>query len=81
MNDIEKSAHYLLHCPNFLNERSAFLNIIGSIDRNILTRNDPQFTETLLYSDSNPSNVTNTLILNVTIDFLIVTKGFDVPLL
>ena len=80
-NDIETSAHYLLHCPNFSNERSTFLNIIGSIDRNILRRSDPQVTETLLYGDSNPNNITNTLILNITIDLLIVTKGFDVPLL
>ena len=57
-NDIETSAHYLLHCPNFSNERSTFLNIIGSIDRNILTRSDPTVTETLLYGDSNSSNIT-----------------------
>ena len=80
-NDIETSAHYLLHCPNFSNERSTFLNIIGSIDRNILTRSDPQVTETLLYGDSNSNNITNTLILNATIDFLIATKRFDASLL
>ena len=39
-NVIETSAHYLLHWPNFSNERSTFLNIIGSIDRNILTRSE-----------------------------------------
>ena len=65
--------------PNFSNERSTFLNIIGSIDRNILTRSDPQVTETLLYGDSNSNNIT--LILNATIDFLIVTKRFDASLL
>ena len=51
-NDIETSAHFLLRCPNFSIERSTFLNIIGSIDRNILARGDPQVTETLLYGDS-----------------------------
>ena len=30
--DIETSAHILLHCPNYSNERSAFLNIVGRID-------------------------------------------------
>ena len=45
-NDIETSVRYLLHCPNFLNERYMFLNIIGRIDRNILTRSDSQVTET-----------------------------------
>ena len=74
-NDIEKPAHFLLHCPNCSNERSTFLNIIGSIDRNILTRSDSQVIGTLLYSDSNSNNITNTLILNATIDFLIATKS------
>ena len=77
-NDIETSADYLLHCPNFSNERTTFLNIIGSINRNILTRSDPQVTETLLSGDSNSNNIT--LTLNGTIDFLIATKRFDVSL-
>ena len=80
-NDIETSAHFLLHCPNFSNERSNFLNILGSIDRNILTRSNSQVTKTLLYGDSNSNNITNTLILNATTDFLIATKRFDAPLL
>ena len=75
-NDIEMSAHYLLHCPNFSNERVHFLNIIGSIDRNILTWSDPQVTETLLYGDSNSNSATNALIFNTTIDFLIADKRF-----
>ena len=80
-NDIETSAHFLLHYPNFSNGRSSFLNIIGSINRSILTRGDSQVAETLLYGDSNSNNITNTLILNATIDFLVATKRFDVPLL
>ena len=63
---IETSAHYS-------NEISTFLNIIGSIDSNILTRSDFQVTEIFLYGDSNSNKITNTLILNSTIDFLIAT--------
>ena len=74
-SDIETSTHFLVHCPNFSNERSTFLNIIRSIDGNILIRSDSQFTETLLYGDNNSNNVTNTPILNATIDFLIATIG------
>ena len=74
---IETSVHFLLRCPNFSNERSTFLNITGSIDRNILTRSDSQVTETLLYGDSNSNNIINTLILNATIDFLVATKRFN----
>ena len=62
------------------NERSTFLNIIGSLDRNILTRDDSQVTETLFYGDSNLNNITNTLILNATIDFVIASERFDISL-
>ena len=79
-SDIE-TAHFLLHSPNFSNEGSTFLNIIGSIDRDILTRSNSQVTETLLYDDSNSNNITNTLILNATIDFLIATKSCDASFL
>ena len=61
----------LLHCPNHSNERYIFLNIIGSIHMNILTRIDFQVTETLLYGDSNSNKITYTLILNAKIDFII----------
>ena len=63
-DDIETSAHFLIHCPNFSNERSTVLDIIGGIDRNILIRDDSQVTQTLLYGDSNLNNITNNLILN-----------------
>ena len=32
--DIKTSAHFLLHCPHYSNERSTFLNIIRNINRN-----------------------------------------------
>ena len=62
-------------------KKLTFLNIIGSTDRKILTRSYSQVTETLLYGDSNSNNITNTLILTATIDFLIVTKRFDAHVL
>ena len=80
-NDIETSAHFLLLCHNFSNEISTFLGIIGSIYRSILRRDNSQVTETLLYDDSNLSNINNTLILNSAIDFIIATKRFDMSLL
>ena len=79
-NNIETSAYFLLHCPNFSNERSTFLNIIESIDRDILTRSDSQVTETLPDGGSNFNNITNALILNATIDLLMATKRFDASL-
>ena len=80
-NDIETSAHFLLHCPHYSNERSTFLNTIRNINRHIFDKNDLQITETLLYGNSSLDDKSNTLILNATIDFLFVTKIFDVSLL
>ena len=80
-NDIKTLAHFLLHCPHYSNERSTFLNTIRNINRHIFDKNDLQITETLLYGDSSLDDKSNTLILNATIDFLFVTKRFDVNLL
>ena len=80
-NDIETLAHFLLHCPHYSNERSTFLNTIRNINRHIFDKSDLQITETLLYCDSSLGDKGNTLMLNFTIDFLFVTKRFDVNLL
>ena len=79
-NDIETSAHFLLQCPHYSNERSTFLNTIRNINRNIFDKNDLQITETLPHSDGSLDDKSNTLILNAAIDFLVVTKRFEVNL-
>ena len=78
--DIETSNNFLLHCSNYSNERLNFLNIIRNIDRNILDRNDLKVTKTLLYGYSPSDDTNNTLIMNVTIEFLIATKRLDLSL-
>ena len=75
--DIETSAHFLLHCSNYSNEILTILNIIRDIDRNILDKNDLKVTETILYDDSSSDDTSNTFIMNVTMEFLIVSKRFD----
>ena len=79
-NDIETSAHFLLYCPHYSNERSTFLNTIRNINRNIFDKDYLEITEILLYSDSSLDDKSNTFILNATIDFLFVAKRFDVNL-
>ena len=79
-NDIETLAHFLLHCPHYCHERSTFLNTIRNINRYISDKNNLKITEIILYGDSSLDNKSNTLILNATIDFLFVTKRFDVNL-
>ena len=81
VNDIETSAHFLLHYPHYSNERSIFLNTIRNINWNIFDKNDLQITETFLYGDSSLDDKSNIFILNATIDFLFVPKRFEVNLL
>ena len=78
--NIETWTHFLLHCPDYSNERLTFLNIIRNIDRNILNKNDLKVTETLLYGDSSLDDTNNTLIMNATMEFLFASKRLDVPL-
>ena len=77
--DIEMSTHFLLHCSNYSNERLTFLYIIRNNDGNI-KKYDLKVTETLLYGDSSLDDTNNTPILNAAMEFLIVSKRFDVLL-
>ena len=78
--DIETTVHYLLHCPIFSDERSIFFNNIRSIDENVLSGSDPKISDTLLFGISSFNDTKNTSILNTTIDYILSTKRFDVPL-
>ena len=47
--DIERTVHYLLHCPIFSYERSIFFINIRNIDENVLSGSDPRISEMLLF--------------------------------
>ena len=72
-NEIETSVHYLLHCPNYTNERTKS----KSIKCSILEFSDAVATKILPLEDNTLSDSSNTLILNSTIDYIISTKRFD----
>ena len=78
--DVETTVHYLHHCPIFSDERSIFFNNIQSIDQNVLNGSDSSISETLLFGISSINDTKNRSILNTTIDYIISTKRFDVPL-
>ena len=78
--EIETSSHYLLHCSNYSEERLALLNTIRNIDMSILQLSDSKFTSVLLFGDTSFDNNKNTFILDATIDYIILTGRFDVPL-
>ena len=79
-NNVETSSHFLLHCLTYSNERMTFHNKIKDINFGICELSDTIMTKTLLLDDSLLSDSTNTIILNLTIDYVIATKRFDDPI-
>ena len=57
------------------------LNKIKSINSSILEFSDAVVTKIFLFGDNTLSDFSNTLILNLTIDYIISTKRFDVSIL
>ena len=79
-DDIETGIHYLLHCPNYLDERRTLLDNLQSIGENIHAKNDSQISELLLFGVSSNNYASNTCILNATIQYTLATKKSNVPL-
>ena len=75
--NIETTSCYLLHCPDYLEERKTLLNTISCIVPNIFDFNNDQLTENLLYGREDLDNINNTSILDATINYLIETKRFN----
>ena len=79
-DDIETTIHYILHCPNYLDERRTLLDNLQSIGENIHDKNDSEISELLLFGVSSNNDTSSTCILNATIQYILATKIFDVPL-
>ena len=78
--DVETTTHYLLHCLLFSDERLILINNIRNIDNSILYLNDSRFSEVLLFGNSSFNNSKNTFIINTTIEYIVSSKRFEVPL-
>ena len=75
--EVESASHFLLHCPIYNNDRSSLLSTIRNIDCKLLEITDSSLTQTLLYGNPSFDIITNSLILNATIDFVLSTKRFE----
>ena len=78
--NIESTEHFLLHCPQFVNERRTLLSHIGNINYKLLENTDTVLTQTLLFGNTSFDKTHNTKIPNATINFILLTKRFDEPL-
>ena len=79
-DEIKTTILYLLHCPNYLDERRTLLDNLQSIGETIHDKNDSQISELLLFGFSSNHDASNTCILNANIQYILATKRFDVLL-
>ena len=79
--DIETKCHFLIHCPNFINERSPLLKNVSWLNKNKLPFCDNLVMKRLLYGDNSFDLVANTLMLNLSVDFILSSERFDGPLI
>ena len=73
-NDVESTEHFLLHCPQFVNERCTLLSTLGNFNCSLLENTSNVLTQTLLFGNMSLSPSDNSKILNATIDFILATK-------
>ena len=76
-NDVESTEHFLLHCPQFVNERRTLLNTLGNFNYSLLKNTSNVVTQTLLFGNASLSPSDNSKILSDTINFTLSTKRFD----
>ena len=77
---MEKTIHPLRYCPNFSNERLTLFNKLQSINDNILSKDHSNISNVLLFGDHSFNDVKNTSFLTASIEYIISTKRFNVPL-
>ena len=73
-DDIETAIHYLLHCPNYLDEGGQSWTTFKVLEKTSMV------SELLLFGISSNNDALNTCILNATIQYILATERFDVPL-
>ena len=74
--EVESTKHFLRHCPIYNKDRSSLLRTIRNIDFKLLEITDSSLTQMLLHGNLSFDIITNQLILNATIDFILSTKRF-----
>ena len=78
--DIESTSHFLLQCSLFLNERQVLVNKIRDIDSSFIDQNENSLCYTLLFGKENMNDSENTHILKATIEYILSTDRFKLPL-
>ena len=80
-NDVESREHFLLHCPEFVNERCTLLSTLGNFNCSLLQNTNKVLTQNLLFGITSLRPSDNYKILSATILFILSTKRFDEQLI
>ena len=78
--DIESMNHLLSQCSLFLTKRQVLMNKICDIDSSLIDQNENSLCYALLFCKENMNDSDNTHILKATIEYILSTKRFNVPL-
>ena len=78
--EVESISHFFLHCLHYNDTREALLNVLKSIDENILKLSGNKLINLLLYGDSKFDSNKNSRLLNAAIKYIIDSGRFTVPL-
>ena len=63
-----------------MNERLTLFWKLQSIDENILSKDDSNISKVLVFGENSFNDVKNTSVLTASIEYILSTKCFDVPL-
>ena len=75
--DIESINHFFLHCPEYFEARQTLFDNIQSIDKMLLSKNEPSLTHLLLYGDPKCNSNVNAFILNLATEFILSSGRFN----
>ena len=78
--NIDLINHFFLHCPEYYEARQTLFDNIQSIDKMLLSKNEPSLTHLLLYGDPKCNSNVNAFIPNSAIKFLLFLGRFNGPL-
>ena len=78
--EVESVSHFFLHCHFFHNERLDLMNGITNIDPDIHLLDDISISNLLLYGSTLYPNEINKKILELSINYILISKRFEGPL-
>ena len=74
-NDVESTEHFLLHCPQFVNDRRTLLSTLHYCNCSLLENASKVLKQTLLFGNTSLSLSDNSKILSATNYFILSTKS------